>query len=1341
MRLGLVAARVAALAAVLISSTTCQIADLLKPSGLERIEVAYASDSVLVVAAPTRPSIAVKVNGAQYTLAQLLLVSSDSGVLAVHGDTLVPKQRGTVTLAVSLQGSTLPRNAPGLTQKLSVVADTVTVDSASVRLASLGDTVTLAATARDARGGAIAGATARWSSSDTNIVTVTPAGRLAAKANGTVTVRAMVDRDTAPVPVTVAQVLTKWSFEPASLRVDALTATGSVAATGHDARGNAIASLSPATWSIGDATIASVSAAGDVTALKNGATWLFAARGAVRDSIPVTVAQRATLVTVTPKPPAPVTSLGAQVQLTARAFDRKAVEMQGAPLSWLTLEPGLARVGSDGLVTALAIGTAHVVATLDQGADTVVVVISNDPAVITIAPDSALATSVGDTLVFRAVARNGRGDSVGATFTWRTPDTAVVNVLADGRAIARAVGVARVIATVGSKADTCLAKVTNVPTAIDITPATRAYTSLGDVDTVPLTVTNARGAALPRGAVSWTSDDPLIARVTSGGIVTARDTGETVVRATSGAVTDSVVVTVQNLPASIVIGSPPVDTLTALGQMLALPVEVRNARGALIAGFPVAWRSTNRVAVDTVRPTGEALAVGWGTTRLIATAGGAADTVDLAVQNPTRFYVNNAFFPAPRVGTMARPYARIQNAVDAAEAGDTVIVLKGLGRYSESLNLVRKIVLLGDSSVFVGRGRNSADLPLISHDTGAYAIRAHTTAPVTIKYLAISHTLDGPALDADGSDVSIEYVTVNRTGTATAPIGRGISIANSNAGSYVGQSRIYNVSAYGIRLYRVNGGSVIGDSVDMVVATPDGYDGSGIVAVGGPLSVWGSWLQRTNGPMIRVDSSSNFAMGATVFRGPGNMVRLTDGTGLAFITQRNSFVLEWVPWAGGDGYGAHWKPAIQIIRSGDLNKIEDNTFSGTLEFCYPVFCPVVTVPWIYSQDRVNSLLEVGRNTFHGGGVVLTSQNERISAYNNRADSVQAYYVAAGSDLLISEGDTVNATTDPCVLATDERGFLPTAGAYNLRHAVLNGCALWHGPGAIAVDVNGTNLNILGARVTGMPRTMTALTMRLGGNLTVDSSFFAGGADTTSPRNDWCSGSDCAGVRVEAYSATIQHSVFTGFHGFAGLSVGNTQWVALGGNAVHGNRFGFATGEGVAVTTPSSPAVNDVFDNDSAGFEYQGSSALTLPNVFWWGDGRGPRGNPDFTATGDTILSTLGASVTASAAAAPGHVGTQPAALRAVRGDLQTAGSGGTLPKALTVRVVDADGLPVPGISVQFSVTAGGGNFGGAGNVTVTTNASGLAEGVLTLGPAPGANTVKVSTGGGVPDLILTATGT
>ena len=94
--------RTMAFAAIsLVATTTCQVADVLKPSGLEDVVLSFASDSILVVAAPVRPEVGVSVNGAPLANARWVLASADTDVVAVRGDTLVPKRRGRVTLTLS----------------------------------------------------------------------------------------------------------------------------------------------------------------------------------------------------------------------------------------------------------------------------------------------------------------------------------------------------------------------------------------------------------------------------------------------------------------------------------------------------------------------------------------------------------------------------------------------------------------------------------------------------------------------------------------------------------------------------------------------------------------------------------------------------------------------------------------------------------------------------------------------------------------------------------------------------------------------------------------------------------------------------------------------------------------------------------------------------------------------------------------------------------------------------------------------------------------------------------------------------------------------------------------
>ncbi len=98
-----------------------------------------------------------------------------------------------------------------------------------------------------------------------------------------------------------------------------------------------------------------------------------------------------------------------------------------------------------------------------------------------------------------------------------------------------------------------------------------------------------------------------------------------------------------------------------------------------------------------------------------------------------------------------------------------------------------------------------------------------------------------------------------------------------------------------------------------------------------------------------------------------------------------------------------------------------------------------------------------------------------------------------------------------------------------------------------------------------------------------------------------------------------------------------------------------------------------------------------------------------------------------------------AILALVSGNGQTGAVSQQLANPFTVEVTDADGNPVPGISVTFTVIGGGGTLTAT---KVTTNSVGLASSTLTLGPSSGTNTVVAASAtlAGSP-VTITATGT
>lgn len=82
----------------------------------------------------------------------------------------------------------------------------------------------------------------------------------------------------------------------------------------------------------------------------------------------------------------------------------------------------------------------------------------------------------------------------------------------------------------------------------------------------------------------------------------------------------------------------------------------------------------------------------------------------------------------------------------------------------------------------------------------------------------------------------------------------------------------------------------------------------------------------------------------------------------------------------------------------------------------------------------------------------------------------------------------------------------------------------------------------------------------------------------------------------------------------------------------------------------------------------------------------------------------------------------------VLGDLQVDTVGTTLPTRILLQVDDSLGHPVPGITVSFAVTQGGGSLTGAAD---TTDVNGLASVAWTLGGSPAANVLSASVGGSV----------
>ena len=180
-----------------------------------------------------------------------------------------------------------------------------------------------------------------------------------------------------------------------------------------------------------------------------------------------------------------------------------------------------------------------------------------------------------------------------------------------------------------------------------------------------------------------------------------------------------------------------------------------------------------------------------------------------------------------------------------------------------------------------------------------------------------------------------------------------------------------------------------------------------------------------------------------------------------------------------------------------------------------------------------------------------------------------------------------------------------------------------------------------------------------------------------------------------------------------------------------------------IPIPPSVKVTDANGNFVAGFSVTftpgaGSGSVTagvavtdasgVATVGSWKLGTTP-GAQTLLATGAGLS---GSPVTFNATA----VAPVPSALAGYAGNNQTARPGTAVATSPAFIVTDPAGVPVPGVTVSFTVTAGGGTLSVPSSVT---NVDGIAAVSWTLGPAPGTNTLEASIPGGIPSVTFTAT--
>lgn len=1196
---------------------------------------------------------------------------------------------------------------------VTVRNDVVTVELTppTATLSSVGEILYPVVTARNALGGSVAGPAVSWASTDTTVLRIVANGGVLGAATGTARVVATSGAAADTMMITVINAVAHVDIVPDLATLASVGDSIIPAASIRNAAGAEL-TRTAATWSTDDAGVARVTAGGIVIATGAGETIVRATSAqdpSRRDSLTVTVTNAAASVVIE-RATDVMTTVGESRQYSAEVRNARNALIAALP-EWRSLDAAVARVSTTGVATSVGVGTARIVASSGAAADTLVLTVRNDIVAIEVTPSAATLTSLGDVIVPVATARNSIGGVVAApSLVWAAADTTVARLQPDGSVLAVGVGSTRVTVSAGTVADTMTVTVSNLPVVIDIAGDLDTIPAIGDSVVLAVSARNARGDVLPSTTLAWSVEDPVVARVGSTGSVTARAVGSTWVRATGGSARDSIRIVVTNDPAGIAItltatGEVAVrDTLTATGQSLAYAATVSNRYGSPITDAAITWRSSDAAVVQ-ASATGVATAVGFGSALLIARAGTVEDTVHLVVADPRRVYVNNAAVTPSRFGTVARPYATIQDGVNAAGVDDTVIVMRGNG-YSEAVTLGRRVTVLGDSAAFVSGGRDPLLLPLLRHDLGVAGISATTAgASFTIRYLGIQHSVDGEAIavrDADNlvlSEVYVNPVPGFRTG-------RGILVERASGSVSITRSRVDSVYAYGVTVRDAADARIENVTVRSVAAR-SGFAGTGIELVRSAGIVSGVQVRRTAGPQVTFTATTGASLLASSLTGEQQLVRLDSVRGTTTVSG-NTFDLrrqagEAAPARGG---GLPDPSGIEVIASAGV-LLNANSFTD-----------------IGGQTSLMDGVRLAGVRAAAGGPAFGAQltANRFDGMRSAVRSTRSTWEMTGSRvdtasvaIVLTESDTVSLSRD------------------TLMHSRV---------AAVQSTGAGSDIRIVESIVTGAQRALvvtgaTRVTMR---NNTVTGATLPGLAQPS-----------LGAVDISAGVAEVAGNVITGVRGWTALAL-RSGTARADSNLISRNLVGVRLGTASAATM----AANAIFDNDTLPSSARRSArgaindgAAILLGDNWWGAPEGPQSDAALSpaARGDSVIGGITAGVLAAPIAM--HTGSAAfAGLRKVAGDGQSGVPGLPVAVPLTVRAVDAGGRPLAGVSVQFSVRSSSGDFvtppgtrttqGQNTIVTMTTDANGLASAQYVPG-AIGAAIITTSAGSGGSQMSFTFT--
>jgi uncharacterized protein YjdB len=480
--------------------------------------------------------------------------------------------------------------------------------------------------------------TVQWSSSDSNIASITSGGKATGSAPGTVTITAQTGnlKSSAALTISGAAVnLASIVVLPASSSL-AVNTSQQFTATGTYTDGSSADLTVLVSWSSSATGKATVSPSGMVTGVAAGSTNISASLGGISGSTSLTVTAPS-LVSITVTPVGQTLGIGISQQYVATAtYSDGSTADLSLGVTWSSSLASVASVSSSGLVTTVAAGQTTITASVGAlSDDSTLTVVPAQLTSIAVSP-SVQTISAGTTQQFTAVGSFDDGSTqLLQSVNWSSSLTSVASVDLNGVATGVGTGTVTITATSGSVSGTASLTVSAATlVSIAVTPAnssmavdtTKQFTATGtftDSSTQDIT-----------GVVVWTSSTPTAATINAQGLASSVATGSTTIMAAYGSVSGSTSLTVSTAHlVSITIS--PTNPRIAKGTSIKFTAIGAFSDGSVATNLSgVSWKSS-KPNIASVRGSGIAHGKKGGTVTITASSSGVSGSTTLTVGTGT----------------------------------------------------------------------------------------------------------------------------------------------------------------------------------------------------------------------------------------------------------------------------------------------------------------------------------------------------------------------------------------------------------------------------------------------------------------------------------------------------------------------------------------------------------------------------------------------------------------------------------------------------------------------------------------------------------------------------------